>query len=558
MSDSIRDRKMVVTSALPYANGELHLGHIVSTYLPADIFTRFCRLKGYDVVHICATDDFGTPILIRAEQEGKTPEKYVEYWNRRDLKDFTDLGISFDFFYRTSSRENVELTQHFFKRLSENGYIDRRMVLQPYCENDRKFLPDRYVIGVCPYCSAPDQYSDGCEKCGRTFQPGEIKSPRCAICGEPPVQRRSEHFFFKLSSFSEKLRGWLTENKNLQGEVKNYVLRWIQDGLKDWDITRDIPWGVPIPLQEAEGKVFYGWFDNHLCYISSTLTHFAKKGEDGKAFWNSAEIYHFIGKDIVYHHYLFLPAMRIGVDEEYRLPKSMPTRGHLMLQGGKFSKSRGWYVGLREFLDNFPADYLRYYLSTITPYNQSDVNFDWDDFHAKINNELVANIGNFIYRTLNFLSSRHHGEVPPPEKYDDTDRAFEDELLHIREKVEKHFESNELEKALKKIIDFSAACNRYFQQREPWRGEQGSRTCLYLTVNAVKTLAILLDPYISHSTEELWRQLNLNKSRTWNSASKIDIKPGHKIGKPKILFRKLEETEIQKQKNKLVKAEAHD
>lgn len=558
MSSRFKDRKVVVTSALPYANGELHLGHIVSTYLPADIFTRYCRLKGYDAVHICATDDYGTPILIRSEQEGKTPEEYVEYWNKKDLEDFTDLGIIFDYFYKTSSQENIDLTQYIFRRLSENGHIDRRMVLQPYCENDRKFLPDRYVIGVCPHCGATDQYSDGCEKCGRTLQPGEIKSPTCAICGRTPVQRQSEHFFFKLSSFSQRLKTWLTENKNLQNEVKNYVLRWIQDGLKDWDITRDISWGVPIPLPEAEGKVFYGWFDNHLCYISSTLTYFKKKRIDGKAFWNSAEIYHYIGKDIVYHHYLFLPAMRMGVDEEYKLPDFIPARGHLMLQGGKFSKSRGWYVSLRDFLNNFPADYLRYYLATITPYSQSDVNFDWDDFHARINNELVANIGNFIHRTLNFLSSRHLGEVPAPEEYDDTDRAFEDQIRTIREKVEKHLESNELDRALKKIIDFSAACNRYFQQREPWKGGKGSRTCLYLSVNAVKTIAILLDPYLSFSIEELWRQLNQKEPRTWNSASQIDIKPGHKVSRPRILFRKLEEAEIQKQKDNLVKSESRD
>lgn len=464
--------------------------------------------------------------------------------------------MSFDFFYKTSSKENVDLTQYFFKKLSENNYIDRRAVLQPYCENDRKFLPDRYVIGVCPYCGADDQYSDGCEKCGRTFQPGEIRNPRCAICGATPVQRQSEHYFFKLSQLAERLKQWFTENNNLQSEVKNYVLRWIQDGLKDWDITRDILWGVPVPLPEAEGKVFYGWFDNHLCYISSTLTFFEKKGGDGKAFWNSSEIYHYIGKDIVYHHYLFLPAMRMGIDEEYKLPDFIPTRGHLMLQGNKFSKSRGWYISLREFLDSFPADYLRYYLAAITPYNQSDVNFDWNDFHARINNELVANIGNFIYRTLKFISTRYNGEVPAPEDYGEVDKAFEQDILSVRDAVEKHLESNEFDKALRKIIDFSATCNRYFQQREPWSGGRGSVTCLYLSVNAVKTLAVLLEPYIPFSTEELWRQLNVKEPRVWGAASKIDVKPGHKVNQPDILFRKIEDQEIQRQKSKLVGKES--
>ena len=550
-SSNPSDRKIVVTSALPYANGEIHLGHIVSTYLPADIFTRYCRSKGYDVVHICASDDFGTPILIRSEQEGKSPEEYVAQWNRRDLQDFTDLGVIFNLFYKTSSKENIELTQYFFRMLSENGYINQRMVLQPYCENDRKFLPDRYVIGTCPYCGAENQYSDGCEKCGRTFQPGEIKDPKCALCGAPPVQKQSEHFFFRLSQLSDQLYEWLTENKNLQDEVKNYVLRWIQDGLKDWDITRDMSWGVPIP--GAPGKVFYGWFDNHLCYISTALTYFKRNGVDGKAFWNSAEIYHYIGKDIVYHHYLFLPAMRMGVDEEYKLPDYVPTRGHLMLQGNKFSKSRGWYISLRGFLDSFPADYLRYYLAAITSYSQADINFDWDDFHARINNELVANIGNFIHRTLNFLKTHHNSTVPSPEEYDEVDQAFESRLLAIRAEVESSIEANEFDRALKKIIDFSAECNRYFQKREPWKKGKGSQTCLYLSVNAVKTLAILLEPYLYFSIEPLWMQIGIEEPRRWDEASKIDVKPGHKIGEPKILFRKIEDAEIQREKARLGK-----
>jgi methionyl-tRNA synthetase len=425
------------------------------------------------------------------------------------------------------------------------------MVMQSYCENDRKYLPDRYVIGSCPFCRAENQYSDGCENCGRTFQPGEIKDPKCSICGNIPVKNQSKHYFFKLSNFSEKLRIWLTQNNNLQEDVKNYVLHWIQEGLKDWDITRDIQWGVPVPLQENTGKVFYGWFDNHLCYISSTLSYFQKKGINGKDFWNSAEIFHFIGKDIVYHHYLFLPAIRIGIDEEYKLPDFIPTRGHLMLEGEKFSKSRGWYIGLREYLDNFSADYLRYYLSTITPFNQSDVNFDWDDFLAKINNELVANIGNFIYRAMNFISNRCNGVVPFPEDYDEIDNIFKKEILLIKTKVETHLESNEFDKAIRKIIDFSSACNRYFQKKEPWRGSNGTKTCLYLSINAVKSLAVLLEPYIGSSIKELWKQLNLNKPLIWSTASKIDIEPGHKINKPTILFKKLEEKEILKQKNKL-------
>ena len=306
--------KVVVTAALPYANGEIHCGGFASTYLPADVFARFCRHKGQDLVYVCATDDFGTAILVESEREGKTPEEYVAHWNRRDKEDLEALGVHYDLFYRTSSKENVEFTQYFFTQLFARGYIYKQRVWQPYCENDGKFLPDRYVKGDCPFCGAKDQYSDGCERCGRTFQPGEVLNPHCAICGGTPVQRESDHYFFQLSKFATRLSDWLKGNGQLQGEVRNYVLRWIEDGLQDWDITRDIAWGVPIPRDDVRACL-YLWFDNHLCYISTALKVLSARGVDGQSFWNSAKIYHYIGKDRVYHHYLFLPAMRLGVGE---------------------------------------------------------------------------------------------------------------------------------------------------------------------------------------------------------------------------------------------------
>lgn len=553
MRKLIKD-KIIATTALPYANGEIHLGHVTSTYLPADIFTRFHRLKGNDIIHVCATDDFGTPILIKAEQEGKTPHELVSYWNEKDRKDFEDFGVSFDIFYKTSSDENIQLTQYFFKKLLENGHIFKQKVNQPFCEKCNKFLPDRYVKGTCPFCKAEEQYSDVCEKCGKTLQPGEILNPHCAICGSKPITKESEHYFLKLSNFSDELKRWLTINKNLQKEVKNYVLNWISEGLKDWDITRDISWGVPVPLEEAKGQVLYGWFDNHLCYISTALKYFSEREKNGKEIWNSSKIYHFIGKDIVYHHYLFLPAMRIGVGD-YKLPDFIPTRGHLLLQGQKFSKSRGFYISLREFLDAFPADYLRYYLTMITSYQQTDVNFDWNDFQSRINNELVANIGNFIHRTLSFIWSKFDGTVPDPkEKYSDLDTAFEEKIWNIEDNVEKDIENIQLERALKKILEFSAHCNQYFQKNEPWTGGERAKNCLYLCINAVKSLAILLEPFLPFSADKLWKELNIQGSlydQGWNSISKFTIEPGHKINKPEILFRKIEDEEIKKQKNKL-------
>lgn len=530
------DEKIIVTAALPYSNGELHLGHIASTYLPADIFARYCRLKGKEVVFVCGGDDYGTPILIKAEEEGKKPEEYIEYWHEDHKTDFSNLGISFDIYYQTHSPENIELTQHFFRVLWKEEFIYKKKIRQLHCENCEKFLPDRYVRGTCPFCGAGDQYGDLCEKCGRTYEPSQVEDPKCAICAARPTIKETVHYFFKLSALSDELKKWLVENENLQKEVKNYVLNWIEEGLKDWDITRDITWGVPIPLNEAKGKVLYGWFDNHLGYISFTLKLLKEKGIDGKNFWNSSTIYHFIGKDIVYHHYLFLPAMRIA-EGTFKLPDFIPVRGHLLLEGKKLSKSRGWYISLKDFLRNYPADYLRFYLASITTYSQADINFDWSEFEARINNEFVANIGNFVHRTLAFIHKNFDGKVPEPEKrYEE----FEEKLREVSKAVGEKIERNELDRALKEILNFSSFCNQFFQKKEPWKTKD--RTCLFLCANAVRSLAILLEPFVPHFSSDLWNLLNLKnlEKERWDSASELLIKPGHEIKKPRILLERVE------------------
>ncbi len=545
-------KRAIITSALPYANGEIHLGHVASTYLPADITTRFLKLNGVEAYYICASDDYGTPILIQSEKEKKSPEEYVQYWNKRDFEDFTAFDIGFDLFYRTSSPENIKFVQEVFNKLMENGHIYEQEIIQFYCKTDKKFLPDRYVIGRCPYCKAEDQYSDLCEKCSRI--PQEIEEPKCAICKNPPVKEKTTHYFFKLTNFVEELNKWLDSDSYLQKDVKKYVQNWIKDGLVDWDITRDITWGVPIPLEAAKGKVFYGWFDNHLAYISSAIKLLGDKNIDGKQFWNSAEIYHFIGKDIVYHHYLFLPAMRIGINKEYKLPDYIPTRGHLMLQSRKISKSRNWYIGLKEFLSNFPADYLRFYLTLITPYSQDDLNFDWDEFSARINSELIGNIGNFVNRALGFTNKSLSGIVPDITEFDSQDKEAQKKILDFKGELTILMNENNLDRALKKILEFSAYFNQYFQKKEPWKGVSGSNNCIFISVNAVHSLAIALFPFLPSSAERIWSQLNMKgkiTNKNWDSVSDIEIKPGHKIGEPSPLFKKIEQEEIQKLKSKL-------
>jgi methionyl-tRNA synthetase len=547
-------KKAIITSALPYANGEIHLGHVASTYLPADITTRFLKQNGTEAYYFCASDDFGTPILIQSEKENKTPEEYVKVWNKRDHEDFTAFGIGFDFFYRTSSPENVEFVQQVFKKLQTNGHIYEKEIIQFYCNIDKKFLPDRYVLGRCPYCKAEDQYSDLCEKCGRV--PEEIEDPKCSICKNPPTKEKTRHYFFKLTNFVNELNQWLDSDSHLQRDVKKYVQNWIKEGLVDWDITRDMNWGVPIPLDSAKGQVFYGWFDNHLAYISTALKFLNDKGLDGKDFWNSADIYHFIGKDIVYHHYLFLPAMRIGIGNEFKLPDYIPTRGHLMLQSKKISKSRNWYIGLKDFLGIYPADYLRFYLALITPYSQDDLNFDWEEFASRINSELIGNIGNFVNRALGFTQKSMEGVVPNTTEFDASDTEAQEKIKNFSGELIQLMQDNSLDKALKKIIEFSAHFNQYFQKKEPWKGGPGSNNCVYISVNAVRSLAISLYSFLPESSQRIWEQIGMSGSvseQTWDSMSEIKIPQGHKIGAASPLFKKIESADIELHKARLGK-----
>ena len=546
------NNKAIITSALPYANGEIHLGHVASTYLPADVTTRFLKLNGVEAYYVCASDDYGTPILIQSEKEGKTPSEYVAHWNQRDYNDFSAFNINFDLFYKTSSAENIKFVQDVFKKLNDAGHIYEKEIIQFYCNNDKKFLPDRYVKGTCPHCNAEDQYSDLCESCGRV--PEEISDPKCSLCGQPPTKEKTNHYFYKLTNFGDSLSKWLDESPHLQKDVKKYVQNWIKSGLIDWDITRDIPWGVPVPLDGAQGKVFYGWFDNHLAYISTAMKFLNDKGIDGKEFWNSADIYHFIGKDIVYHHYLFLPAMRLGINGEYKLPDYIPTRGHLTLQGKKISKSRNWYIGLKEFLQYYPADYLRFYLVSINPYSQDDLNFDWDDFTTRINSELIGNLGNFVNRALGFTKKAFDGTIPEIISFDEKDSEAEQKIKNLASDVGSLMEQNHLDRALKKIMEFSSFFNQYFQHMEPWKNGTGTVNCVYLSVNAVRSLAIAIFPFMPESSQKIWNQLGLNtivNDSSWDDMSELKISSGHLLGDSSPLFTKVEKSDIEKHKTQL-------
>lgn len=543
--------KILVTAALPYANGPLHLGHIRSTYLPADIYARYQRLAGNDVLYICATDEHGTPIVVSAEKAGKTPGEFVDYYHKKDKEDFAALGFSFDIFHRTSSKENRETTTHFYNRLSEQGFVYTKEVEQPYCGKCRRFLPDRFIVGTCPHCNAEKQYSDYCDSCSSTIGSGQLISPKCITCGSAPVGRKSKHYFFKLSEFSSKLRNYLANNSALQKEVVNYVVNWVDGGLVDWDISRDLDWGVGVPGETD--KVFYVWFDAPIGYLSSTIALTPKWEE----YWKGdSKIVHFIGKDIIYHHFLFWPAMLMGVGEGFRAPDAIAVRGYLNLEHRKFSKSRNWFVSLEEYLAEFPADYLRYYETAFTPHNVQDADFIWKDFQSKVNNELVACIGNFVHRSLVLTSKLNGSVVPPSEGLDDEDRRVLGEITASKEKIGKLVDEFQLKEGQEEIVRLCGEFNRYLSLREPWKEKDKKKVerTLYVCLRGISALSILLEPFLPFTAEKLQKMLSVQKENvSWKNADSELVAPGFKLAEPKPLFEKVSDEKIKLQEEKLGK-----
>lgn len=541
--------KILVTAALPYANGPLHLGHIRSTYLPADIYSRYQRLAGNECLYICATDEHGTPIVVGAEKAGKKPQEFVDGYHAKDKAEFAALGFQFDIFHRTSSAENRELTQHFFKRLTDGGHIYTKEVEQPYCEKDSRFLPDRFIVGTCPHCKAEKQYSDYCDSCSNTIGSGQLIEPRCITCGSVPVGRKSKHYFFRLAEFSGKLRHYLTANKSLQPEVVNYVVNWIDTGLQDWDISRDLGWGVPIPGEPE--KVFYVWFDAPIGYVSSTIA----LRKDWEEFWKGdSRIVHFIGKDIIYHHFLFWPAMLMGVGENFRAPDRMAVRGYLNLEHRKFSKSRGWFVSLEDYLAEFPADYLRYYQTAFTPHNVQDADFIWKDFQVKINNELVASIGNFVHRTLVLTEKLNGSVVPGAGELDEGDNRLLSEITAAKDKIAKLIDEFQLKDGQEEILRLCGEFNKYLSAREPWKDKDAARVqrTLYASIRCISALSILLEPYLPFTAGRLQKMLSIPREKiAWKNADSELVAAGSKLGKPVPLFEKITDEKIKKQEEKL-------
>lgn len=533
--------KILVTSGLPYANGPIHLGHLVE-YIQTDIFVRFLRLIGEDVVYICADDAHGAPIEIKAQELGVNPEELIANIYKEHVRDFKEFLISFDNYYTTNSPENKYYSDLIFTRLKEKNLIYTKDIEVTYCSFCKRTLPDRYVRGRCPKCNAPDQYGDVCENCNAAYKTIDLIEPYCAICKNKPVRKTSKHYFFKLSKFSKKLESWLDKNKNLQQEIRHFVLNWIKKGLEDWNISRDGPYfGFKIPGEE--NKYYYVWLDAPIGYIASTENYCKKHGLSADDYWGSkkSKIYHFIGKDITYFHFLFWPAMLMGAG--FELPYDIVVHGFLTVNGEKMSKSRGTFLTAREFLLGHNGECLRFYYASMLSRRIQDIDLSLGDFAKKTNNELAANLGNFCYRVLNFLNRNFGGEI---EDIDDNKELI-DEISKLIKNIEKDYYELNFNEASKKILQISSLGNKYFQESEPWRlineNREKVHRILGLSLNIVKNLSILIEPILPSFSHNLQMQLNLQNLK-WQD---INFGSGnHKIGKEEILIKKIEEQPGQK------------
>jgi len=565
-SANTNKEKVLVTSALPYANGRIHLGHLSGAYLPADIYVRYKRLNGDDIIYICGSDEHGVPITITADNEKVSPKVIIDRYHELNRLAFEKFGMSFDIYSRTSLLIHHETAREFFKTYFDQGLLVEKKSLQFYDEKVKMFLPDRYVEGTCPRCGNEEARSDECEKCGSLYEPSELKNPKSKISGETPVLKETSHWYFPLGKFQERLEKYVSEMSEKFGWKENvlqYCRGWFKEGLKDRAYTRDLDWGVKVPVDEAEGKVLYVWFEAVLGYISATKELSQKRNEPElwKKFWqmNDTKYVAFIGKDNIVFHTIIFPAMLMAWNDiqsdKYILPQNVPANEFLNFEGKKFSKSRGWGVDVLDFLDLFPPDPLRYTLAANLPENK-DTDFYWKEFQSRNNGELADILGNFINRTFTFVFKHFEGKVPPLGKLDKID---EDMIKLIEEypvKVGELIDRYKIKDAVFEMMNLARAGNKYFNDSEPWvtvkKDKEKCATALNICLNCIYTLAELFEPVIPFSTEKIFKMLNSTKCN-WNTSGRLNLKEGHLLGQSEILFTKIEDKVIDEQINKLGK-----
>ncbi len=530
-----KTEKILITSALPYANGPLHIGHMVE-YIQTDVYTRFLKLTGKNAVYVCADDTHGTPIEVNAAKAGKKPEEFIKHWYDKHVKDMKSYLVKHDSYYSTHSKESKHFTELIYNRLKKKGLIYKKEMDLMYCEHDKRFLPDRYVKGVCPKCGASDQYGDQCEKCGTTYTPVDLIKSYCSICQNKPVVRKSEHYFFKLGSFSGKLKKYIEKGK-FQPEIKNQILNWIKDGLDDWCISRDAPYfGFKIPGETK--KYFYVWLDAPIGYMASLANYLKKDVKKADKYWNDAEVIHFIGKDIIYFHLLFWPAVLMG--SGFTPADNVVVHGFLNINGEKMSKSRGTFITAVDFLKAANPEFLRYYLTANLTHSMTDLDLDTENFKSRINNELVANIANFVYRTLSFVNSKFDSKLTTVR-----DTMLLNEIVKRTDKVKKAYETFEFREVIKQILEISSLGNKYFQDNAPWdlikRNKEETQQVLTDCVNLVKVLSIIVKPILPEFSKNVEKQLNIKK-QSWNDIGKK--LENQKIGKAQIVLKKIEKLDL--------------
>ncbi len=548
-------KRHLITSALPYANGPIHIGHLAGVYVPSDIYTRYLRMRGEDVISICGSDEHGVPITLKARKEGITPQEVVDRYHEINKKAFADFGIAFDIYSRTSNKIHYETASQFFRKLYDQGEFIEKSSSQYYDEEAGCFLADRYITGTCPYCGNENAYGDQCEKCGTSLSPTDLINPRSTISGSAPVMRDTLHWYLPLDKYEPWIRKWILEEHtewktNVYGQCKS----WLDQGLQPRAVSRDLDWGVPVPVEGAEGKVLYVWFDAPIGYISATR----ELTPDWEKYWKDPEtrMIHFIGKDNIVFHCIIFPAM-LRAEGSYILPDNVPANEFLNLENDKISTSRNWAVWLHEYLEDFPGkqDSLRYALCASAP-ETKDNDFTWKEFQARNNNELVAILGNFVNRTLVLTGNYYRGSVPNPGEMTDYDNETVRSIMTCRENVESNLETFRFRQALAEAMNLARLGNKYLADTEPWKvvrtDPERVKTIMYVSLQITANLAILLEPFLPFSMDRLRGWLGI-ASLHWDAAGRSDLlTPGHIVSSGELLFSKIEDSQIDRQIQKLM------
>ncbi len=556
-------KRYTITAALPYTNGPIHIGHLAGVYVPADIYSRFLRLKGNDVAYICGSDEHGVAIPMRAKKEGVTPTEIIDKYHAIIKQSFEDFGISFDNYSRTSNKIHHETASEFFKKMYADGEFIEEVSEQLYDAEADQFLADRFVIGTCPKCGNEESYGDQCEKCGTSHNATDLINPKSAITGNVPVLKQTKHWFLPLDKHEPFLREWILEGHkndwkaNVLGQVKS----WIDDGLRPRAVTRDLDWGIPVPVEGAEGKVLYVWFDAPIGYISSTKEWAAREGKNWEDYWKNEDtkLVHFIGKDNIVFHCIIFPSM-LKAHGDYILPENVPANEFLNLEGNKLSTSKNWAVWLHEYLEEFPGqqDVLRYTLTANAPENK-DNDFTWKDFQAKNNNELVAVFGNFINRVAVLTNKYYDGVVPAPNEFTELDEDVLEQLQQFPDIIEKSIQRYRFREASQEFMNVARLGNKYLADEEPWKlvktDEERVKTIMYVALQIATALSVLSEPFLPFTSEKLKGILKTDPNLGWNDITEKDtlLPEGHKIqeGKPELLFSKIEDKTIEAQLEKL-------